>query len=164
MVIQNQFSTPSINSVWSFWDGTNNDMAGFFVAFGDWGLGKTRLGYELIAEVTGRGRHGSSIPTNTLSTLPSLGPQARPGASVADGVLPLYIRYSTVCDDDLDAPTWVPRLAVEAMRHLLDMIRPLAGRVICTQTSRPRCMQRGDASASTWCVMPPGVMTIGSQC
>ena len=23
-------------------------------------------------------------------------------------------------------------------------------------------MQRGDASASTWCVMPPGVMTIGS--
>ena len=96
-------------------------MAGFFVAFGDWGLGKTRLGYELIAEVTGRGSSWLLNPNEYIITLPSLGPQARVlEPALQDGVLPLYIRYSTVCDDDLDAPTWVPRLAVEAMRHLLD--------------------------------------------
>ena len=39
--------------------------------------------------------------------------------ALQDGVLPLYIRYSTVCDDALDAATWVARLAVEALRHTL---------------------------------------------
>src|SRR4030042_1831846 len=30
------------------------DLSRFFVMIGDWGLGKTRIGYELVAEATGR--------------------------------------------------------------------------------------------------------------
>ena len=67
-----------------------------------------------------------------IPLLPSPGPQRVLEPALQDGVLPLYIRYSTVCDDDLDAPTWVPRLAVEAMRHLLDADPSAGGRVICT--------------------------------
>ncbi|HUB07370.1 MAG TPA: hypothetical protein VMB50_10220, partial [Myxococcales bacterium] len=54
MVGQNQVFNALHQFRRSFWDGTGTDIAGFFIAFGDWGLGKTRLGYELIAEATGR--------------------------------------------------------------------------------------------------------------
>ena len=54
MVGQNQVFNALHQFRRSFWDGATNDIAGFFIAFGDWGLGKTRLGYELIAEATGR--------------------------------------------------------------------------------------------------------------
>ena len=54
MVGQNQVFNALHQFRRAFWDGVTKDIAGFFVAFGDWGLGKTRLGYEIIAEVTGR--------------------------------------------------------------------------------------------------------------
>jgi len=111
-----------------FWDGTSNDIAGFFVAFGDWGLGKTRLGYELVAEATGRvdewllNRNEHVIaPFHRADTKARVLEPA-----LKDGVLPLYIRYSSVCDGDLDAPNWVARLAVQALQHTLDA-SPTAG-------------------------------------
>ena len=118
MVGQNQVFNALHQFRRSFWDGSSNDIAGFFVAFGDWGLGKTRLGYELIAEATGR------VDRWLLNTNEYIIPPYHPGCkarvlepALQDGVLPLYIRYSSVCDEDLDAATWVPRLSVEALRH-----------------------------------------------
>lgn len=128
MVGQNQVFNALHQFRRSFWDGSTNDMAGFFVAFGDWGLGKTRLGYELIAEVSGRVdewllnriEHVIAPFHRTETKARVLEP------ALKDGVLPLYVRYSAVCDEDLDAPTWVPRLTVVALQHTLDAA-PAAG-------------------------------------
>jgi hypothetical protein len=122
MVGQNQVFNALHQFRRSFWDGTGTDIAGFFVAFGDWGLGKTRLGYELIAEATGRvdewllNRHEHIIaPFHRADTKARVLEPA-----LKDGILPLYIRYSSVCDEDLDAEGWVARLAVEALREIVD--------------------------------------------
>lgn len=105
----------------SFWDGENRDIAGFFVAFGDWGLGKTRLGYELIGEATGNIDQWLLNPHEPIITPFHLDDvKARVlEPALSDGILPLYIRYSSVCDDDLDAETWVSRLAVEALKQTI---------------------------------------------
>jgi len=66
MVGQNQVFNALHQFPRAFWDGTSTDIAGFFVAFGDWGLGKTRLGYELIGEATGRMDQWLLNPMNTL--------------------------------------------------------------------------------------------------
>jgi len=121
MVGQNQVFNALHQFRRSFWDGTANDIAGFFIAFGDWGLGKTRLGYELIAEATGRVDRWL-LNKNEYVIPPYHQPYTQPRVlepALKDGVLPLYIRYSTVCDDALDAATWVARLTVEALRHAL---------------------------------------------
>ena len=54
MVGQNQVFNALHQFRRSFWDGSSQDIAGFFIVFGDWGLGKTRLGYEIFSEATGR--------------------------------------------------------------------------------------------------------------
>lgn len=128
MVGQNQVFNALHQFRRSFWDGTANDIAGFFIAFGDWGLGKTRLGYELIAEATGRVDRWL-LNKNEYVIPPFHQPDKKPRVlepALQDGVLPLYIRYSTVCDDALDAATWVTRVAVEALRHTLHA-DPVAG-------------------------------------
>ncbi len=121
MVGQNQVFNALHQFRRSFWDGAANDIAGFFIAFGDWGLGKTRLGYELIAEATGRVDRWL-LNKNEYVIPPFHQEDKKPRVlepALQDGVLPLYIRYSTVCDDALDAATWVARMAVEALRHTL---------------------------------------------
>ena len=128
MVGQNQVFNALHQFRRSFWDGSTNDMAGFFVTFGDWGLGKTRLGYEVIAEATGRVDewllnrnehviapfHRDEVKARVLEP------------ALKDGVLPLYVRYSAVCDEALDASSWVPRLTIVALQHMLDA-SPVAG-------------------------------------
>lgn len=128
MVGQNQVFNALHQFRRSFWDGATQDIAGFFVAFGDWGLGKTRLGYELIAEGTGRvdewllNRNEHVIaPFHRGDTKARVLEPA-----LNDGVLPLYVRYSAVCDDALDAATWVSRLTVAALQHTIDA-SPTAG-------------------------------------
>lgn len=122
MVGQNQIFNALHKFRSLFWDGQSRDIAGFFVAFGDWGLGKTRLGHELIAEATGQidewllNEHEYiAAPYNRKDT------KARVlDPALKDGILPVYIRYSSVCDDALDASTWVARVSVEALRQTLD--------------------------------------------
>lgn len=128
MVGQNQVFNALHQFRRAFWDGTSIDIAGFFVAFGDWGLGKTRLGYELIGEATGCMDQWLLNPNEHI-----IAPYHQPDTkarvlepALKDGVLPLYIRYSSVCDEELDATIWVPRLAVEALTQTLDA-NPHAG-------------------------------------
>ena len=122
MVGQNQIFNALHQFRRSFWDGHSRDIAGFFVAFGDWGLGKTRLGYELVGEATGGidewllNEHEYIVaPYNRKDTKARILEPA-----LSDGILPMYIRYSSICDDDLDAPSWVARLTIEALRQTLD--------------------------------------------
>lgn len=128
MVGQNQVFNALHQFRRSFWDGDSRDIAGFFVAFGDWGLGKTRLGYELVGEATGRIDQWLLNPNEHI-----IAPYHRADTkarvlepALKDGILPLYVRYSSVCDDELDAATWVPRLAVEALKQTIEA-DPTAG-------------------------------------
>jgi len=116
MVGQNQVFNALHQFRRSFWDGQTHDIAGFFVAFGDWGLGKTRLSYELIGEATGQidewllNEHEYVVaPYNRKDKKTRVLEPA-----LTDGVLPIYIRYSSVCDDELD------RLTVESLRQTLE--------------------------------------------
>ena len=128
MVGQNQVFNALHQFRRSFRSGSSNDIAGFFIAFGDWGLGKTRLGYELIAEATGRVDQWL-LNKNEYVIPPYHQPDTKSRIlepALQDGILPLYIRYGTVCDDELDGTTWVAHLAVEALRHTL-LADPVTG-------------------------------------
>lgn len=128
MVGQNQVFNALQQFRRSFWDGAGQDIAGFFVVFGDWGLGKTRLGYELIAEATGQIDQWLLNPHEYIIA-PYHRSDSKPRVlepALQDGILPLYIRYSTVCDENLDASIWVPRLAVEALTQMVEA-SPTAG-------------------------------------
>ena len=77
--------------------------------------------YEIIAEATGRVDEWLPNPNEHI-----IAPYHRSETksrvlepALKDGILPLYIRYSTVCDEDLDASTWVSRLITDAIKQLL---------------------------------------------
>lgn len=92
-----------------------DDLSGFFVLVGDWGLGKTRIGYELVAEAVGRidewlldpGREYVAPNTNRRVLEPQF----------ADHVLPLFIDYHTVTNN-LAADIWTPKVACNALALL----------------------------------------------
>lgn len=90
-----------------------NDITGFFALVGDWGLGKTRIGYELFAQSFGH------VDSWLLNKDDYVVPGADNGQlmqpQLADGVLPLYIRYDMVCDDGLFAENWVAHVALGAL-------------------------------------------------
>ena len=101
----------------SFLGSQANDIAGFFALIGDWGLGKTRIGYELFAQTIDQMHHWLPnqdefiVPNGTDGRL--LQPQ------LGDGVLPLYVRYGTVCDADLFAENWVAKTAATALAAVI---------------------------------------------
>ena len=91
-----------------------DDIAGFFALTGDWGLGKTRIGYELFAQTF------NHIERWVLNQDEFVVPNGADGRllqpQLAEGVLPLYIRYLMVCDDDLFAGNWVAHVAGAALQ------------------------------------------------
>lgn len=116
MVGQNRI----FNGLWKFKQGFGGSdrMTGFFVVVGDWGLGKTRLGYELVAETTGR--VDEWFPSNGEYVVPNaqgriLAPQ------VQEGILPLFVDYwSCIPRDDSDwgSDVWVSRVTCTAIELL----------------------------------------------
>jgi hypothetical protein len=104
-----------------FWDGKSNDIAGFFVVIGDWGLGKTRLGYELVAETMNHIDRWILNPDEHI-----LAPFHQPNVKArvlepqfSDRVLPLYVRYWAVCQDgELEGENWVAKVSVDALQDL----------------------------------------------
>lgn len=97
----------------SFLGSQANDIAGFFALIGDWGLGKTRIGYELFAQTI------EPMHRWLLNTDEFIVPNGTDGRllkpQLADGVLPLYVRYGTVCDGDLFAENWIAKTTATAL-------------------------------------------------
>lgn len=91
------------------------DLSGFFVIFGDWGLGKTRIGYELVAEATGRIDEWLLDPTREFIA-PNTNRRVL-AKKFADGILPLFIDYRSVTED-LAADLWTPKVACNALSLL----------------------------------------------
>ena len=105
------------NGLWKFKQGFSNDeeLSGFFAVVGDWGLGKTRLGYELIAET--KGHIDEWVLNNAEYVVPNtnfriLEPQLQ------EGILPLFTDYKSVIDEELAVETWVPKLTCDALSFL----------------------------------------------
>jgi hypothetical protein len=100
------------------------DLSGFFVLLGDWGLGKTRIGFELIAESVGQIDEWLLDPNRdfiiTKNSRRVLEPQ------FTDHILPLFIDYRSVTED-LAADTWAIKVACNALSLLFD--RPAELRV-----------------------------------
>ncbi len=99
----------------------DEELCGFFVLIGDWGLGKTRLGYELFAETAG---HVDEWLLGEEYVLPStnrrvLEPQ------LAEGILPLFIDYKSALGPGLGADTWVAKVAGEALALLWERPKDL---------------------------------------
>jgi hypothetical protein len=94
-----------------------NDIAGFFALIGDWGLGKTRIGYELFAQTLDQYHRWLLDPQEFIVPNGADGRLLRP--QLGDGVLPLYVRYGQVCDDDLYASNWIARVANRALELLV---------------------------------------------
>ncbi|QTA78418.1 Uncharacterized protein dnl_06390 [Desulfonema limicola] len=97
---------------------SEGDISGFFVVIGDWGLGKTRLGYELFGETA---NHVEEWLLNENEyVVPNAGKRIlKP--QLAEGILPLFIDYKSVIDEDLAADTWVPKVTCNALSLLWDM-------------------------------------------
>jgi len=114
LVGQNAVFNGLFKSKQAFLGGQADDIAGFFALIGDWGLGKTRIGYELFAQTFGYiecwvlNQDEFVVPNGADGRL--LQPQ------LAEGILPLYIRYKMVCDDDLFAENWVARVSNAALQ------------------------------------------------
>ena len=76
-------------------------------------MGKTRIGYELFAQTF------SHIERWVLNQDEFIVPNGADGRllqpQLAEGVLPLYIRYQMACDDDLFADNWVAHVASAAL-------------------------------------------------
>lgn len=112
MVGQNRI----FNALHKFKEGFRpGDISGFFVIVGDWGLGKTRLGYELFAETAGH------VDEWVLNSREYIVPNAHGHIlepQLAEGILPLFIDYKAAIDDELAADTWVPKVTCNALSLL----------------------------------------------
>src|SRR5690606_35066495 len=102
----------------SFLGSQADDIAGFFALIGDWGLGKTRIGYELFAQTF---NHVERWVLNDEYVVPSGANGRLLQPQLAEGVLPLFVRYDMVCDDDLFAENWVARVALAALRLVVNL-------------------------------------------
>jgi len=91
------------------------DLSHFFVMIGDWGLGKTRIGYELVAEATGRIDEWLLDPLREFIA-PNTNRRVL-AQQFADGVLPLFIDYRSVTEN-LAADLWTAKVACNALSLL----------------------------------------------
>ena len=104
------------NALHKFKQGFSSDdaLCGFFVVIGDWGLGKTRIGLELITNTAGHMDEwllgNEYILPNTNKRI--LEPQLK------EGILPLFIDYKSTIDEDLGSDTWVAKVTCNALSLL----------------------------------------------
>ncbi|HBY97762.1 MAG TPA: hypothetical protein DEP84_28110 [Chloroflexi bacterium] len=92
-------------------------LASFFALIGDWGLGKSRIGFELFAESFS---HVDRWLVNTDEYVVPSSDERILAPGLAEGILPLFIRYDMVCDDDLFVDNWIARVATDALALVLE--------------------------------------------
>ncbi|MCK8828260.1 hypothetical protein MWH25_11000 [Natroniella acetigena] len=82
---------------------SNATMARIFPLIADWGIGKSRIGFELVSQVIGKDkgwiiRKADQEPEKVRIL----------AENFADGILPIYISYSDMNHDYLGSGEWVP--------------------------------------------------------
>lgn len=94
---------------------SGQDLAGFFMIIGGWGVGKSRVGHELCLEALSEDVHW--ILDGEKRRLLE--------ARLQEGILPIFLRYVQVTKgqwgEDLEADSWIPRVTVEALSRLVNL-------------------------------------------
>lgn len=100
-----QFKTEAVNK-------SADALAGFFVLVGGWGLGKSSIGHETVLEV---------IDPEIEWIIDGQG-QRIMDASLKDGLLALFVRYSQATEGPIPLSTesWIPALVYQALNRLLN--------------------------------------------
>jgi hypothetical protein len=105
-------------------------LTGFFVLHGGWGVGKSRVGHEICLEAV----------SEQVDWIVDTKPQRILESGLADGILPLFIRYIHVTNgplgDQLNAENWIPMVAAEALGALLKFERAKDGGSLKRNQSR----------------------------
>ena len=100
-------------------------MATMFPVIGKWGIGKSRIGFEIISESIGLGKGwiiSEDGERKNVSVLKD---------DFEDGILPVYIRYSQMLHEDLTGDSWVGYGVYTALSYLAkDHEDSLQGKVI----------------------------------
>lgn len=82
-----------------------NRVAGFFIVVGTWGMGKSRLGHELVAEATGQMEHWILADGQGRVFEPGL----------TDGNLPLMVKFEDVVDENLSRDNFLEHVALKVL-------------------------------------------------
>jgi len=100
-------------------------MATIFPVIGKWGIGKSRIGFEVISEAIGIDKGwiiSEDGETKKVRVLKE---------NFEDGILPIYIRYSQMLHQDLTSDNWVAYGTYTALSYLAqEPDSSMQGRVI----------------------------------
>lgn len=87
-------------------------LSGFFMVIGGWGVGKSRVGHEICLEAV----------SDEVDWIVDGRPERLFERGLADGTLPLFIRYVQVTTgplgEKLEADNWIPSATAEALARL----------------------------------------------
>lgn len=101
--------------------GAGQDLAGFYMVIGGWGLGKSRVGHEVCLEAI----------SDEVDWIVDGQPKRLLDAGLTQGVLPIFLRYIQVKSgphgENLEADNWIPSVVVEGLARLAG-VRVDAGR------------------------------------
>jgi hypothetical protein len=106
-------------------------LTGFFGLAGGWGVGKSRVGHEVCLEAINPDAEWIVERRGQRLLAPGL----------QEGILPLFLRYSHVTDDDqlkrqLSYDTWIPVCAYRALQFLVEPPTPRSGSISQRNQSR----------------------------
>jgi hypothetical protein len=94
---------------------TGQDLSGFFMVIGGWGVGKSRVGHEICLEAV----------SDEIDWIINGEPRRICDTGFAHGTLPLFVRYIQVTAGplgaNLEADNWIPSVTVEALSRLAGM-------------------------------------------
>lgn len=91
---------------------TRESLTGFFVLFGGWGVGKSRVGHEICLEAF----------AEEVQWIKGGEPHRILEHGIQQGVLPLFVRYIQITSgpsgEGLETENWISRVTVEALSRL----------------------------------------------
>lgn len=123
---------------------TGQDLAGFFLVIGGWGVGKSRVGHEICLEAF-------SDNVNWVIA----GEQKRVlEAGLQQGILPIFLRYVQVAKgplgNELEADSWIPRVIVEGLSRLCELREKPKGKELGRNQDRIQKLAREALKPKGW--------------
>ncbi|OJH38238.1 hypothetical protein BON30_24150 [Cystobacter ferrugineus] len=120
------------------------DLAGFFMVIGGWGVGKSRVGHEICLEACSDEVHWI-LDGARHRILES---------SLKQGILPLFLRYIQVTKGPLganiEADSWIPRVTVEVLSQLAKLRTSGSGNRLVRNQDRLLELARTALSPKGW--------------
>lgn len=110
--------------------GAGQDLAGFYMVIGGWGLGKSRVGHEICLEAI----------SDDVDWIVDGAPTRLLEAGLQQGILPIFLRYVQVKNgphgEKLEADNWIPSVVVEGLARLAEMRADSGGKTLARNQDR----------------------------